>query len=335
MTKKFTLGVHTFITNPFSAGYLAYLASIESWAKIADEVVVVDGGSTDCSIEMLSNWLGFLNNKIRIVISPESFWGQGDNWCWPQIAINRQIGLNALTTDWAIHVDADHVCVKESTIKFLRQLECLTDTILLSMHVGFYYNGKYHYRKRKRAWILNLSKIRSGNLKIGYGIDRKSKFGLDYPILIEDEQSFTDPLTGFKKKYYIGNSIKSDATVDLECLRYGHFFFNRDQCLEKCLRIERAIGRFGNHPVKNSDEILLELNLNNIIGYEKKEDILKKNHPEEISRLIDRFYVEGMLGGAIYKSPGVQNNLRTLWTRWRRRLGKPLYYFNKCKLILP
>jgi len=46
MTSFPTVGVVTAITNPLSTGYLAYLAFVDSWSKVADQVILVDGGWT-------------------------------------------------------------------------------------------------------------------------------------------------------------------------------------------------------------------------------------------------------------------------------------------------
>jgi glycosyltransferase involved in cell wall biosynthesis len=312
-----TIGVHTHITNPLNLGYLAYLGCIESWAKVVDKVVVVDGGSTDGSIELLSEYLGSLSNKVRIISPPEAFWGSGDDWCFPQIAINRQIGLEYLNTDWAIHVDADHVVDPISFPSFLKQLEELTDKILLNMWVGFYYNGLYYPKKRLRAWILNLAKIKKNNLKIGYGIECKKGIGLDYPICLSESWSFKDPVNNNLKYYFRGSEISPQGLTNLECLRYGHFFFNQEQCIAKCLRIEKAISRFINKRPRTLNEIKIELNLNDIVGYEKKDKLITKPHPVEIKRIIEKYYKEGMMGGAIYKNKTrFKNIFETVQSNW-------------------
>jgi len=51
MADRPIIGVVASITNPLTTGYLAYLAFADSWSKVADEVVIVDGGSTDGSLE--------------------------------------------------------------------------------------------------------------------------------------------------------------------------------------------------------------------------------------------------------------------------------------------
>ena len=45
------VSAHTYVTNPLSTGYLVCLPAIQSFLDFADEVIVVDGGSTDGSRE--------------------------------------------------------------------------------------------------------------------------------------------------------------------------------------------------------------------------------------------------------------------------------------------
>ena len=60
------LSGHTIITNPETAGY-PYVESIKSFANLCDEVIVVDGGTTDGSLEKIKDI-----PKVKIV--------QGDKW---------------------------------------------------------------------------------------------------------------------------------------------------------------------------------------------------------------------------------------------------------------
>ena len=46
---------------------------------------------------------------LKLVSNKISYWGDNDNWEWPQIAINRQIGFELYSGDWAIHFDSDYL----------------------------------------------------------------------------------------------------------------------------------------------------------------------------------------------------------------------------------
>ena len=51
--KNVKISAHTNITNPETMGY-PYIESITSFANFCDEVIVVDGGSTDSSLKKIS-----------------------------------------------------------------------------------------------------------------------------------------------------------------------------------------------------------------------------------------------------------------------------------------
>jgi hypothetical protein len=300
-----TIGVHTHITNPLSSGYLAYLACIESWAKVVDEVVVVDGGSTDDSIAFLMNWLGPLGGKVKVVWTQESSWGKGDLWCWPQIAINRQIGLDALNADWAIHVDADHVLddsVSRDTLQHELEKSSKPSRIQ-SFWVSAFDEGRLRRRIRTRAWIVNKRSMVNDGARIAYGIEEGSGSHLDYPVYLRKYSCFLDPLTNVKKRYWVGPLVEWGSTLDIDVVRYGHFFFTPDQFLYKCRRLDAALSRY----VGRAPSATIALLLQNKVAVSRpnngvsKDELLSWPHPSSIKRVIAEFYQADMLGGLIYK----------------------------------
>ena len=302
-----TIGVHTHITNPLSAGYLCYLASIKSWAKLVDQVVVVDGGSTDGSLERLNECLGPLNEKVRVIAPPDAHWGADDRWEWPQIAINRQIGLEALDTDWAIHVDADHVAPEKNPDDLRHELKMHSNSTLLVMPILFYDNGKFLQRKAPRAWVLNLRKIRAEGMPVSYGMDRLSGTHLDYPIFITSKQTFKDPDTGFAKSFCWGELVPGEGQISLQPFSMGHFFFTPEQCMAKNLRLSVVSGRFRGVGPRTKFEISHELRLHRVMGFERRDNLLKKSFSKEVIELIEAFYNEDMLGGLLYCKPNPFN----------------------------
>ena len=98
-TPMVKLSAHTNITDPILSGY-PVLESLRSFANLCDEVIVVDGGSTDGSLEEIAKI-----DKVRII--------QGEKWerdfDWRVMGKNLQIGYEACQYDWVFHFDVDYI----------------------------------------------------------------------------------------------------------------------------------------------------------------------------------------------------------------------------------
>lgn len=111
-----TISAHCNITNPEKMGY-PYLESIQSFAKLCDEVIIVDGGSTDGSLEKIAKI-----SKVKII--------KGHKWeydfDWTILPKNLQVGYEACTKEWAFHFDTDYI-FSEKNIEPLKDLIDKTD----------------------------------------------------------------------------------------------------------------------------------------------------------------------------------------------------------------
>lgn len=148
------ISIHVNITNPEYNQY-PYLEAIASYCDLADEVVIVDGGSTDGSLEKIKQ----LNEKIKIV---ENLWPQ-DEWSWEQIGVNTNIGFENCTGDWAIKVDIDYIFHENDIpqiIAILRKqlnnkipsIACSFDKNLFILADGYYHKSKMPIAVNKRDY---------------------------------------------------------------------------------------------------------------------------------------------------------------------------------------
>lgn len=302
MTK---IGFHTRISNPLTKGYYAYLACIDSWRKVAGEVVVVDGGSNDGSIELLCDWIDN-DPKVRILSNAMSHWG--GNFAWEQSTLNMQLGQEELDScDWIIRTDADHVLDTRTAQHLGAELEsCDVQGYLnVAFPVLSFWNGRYHYRSSPRNWIINNRVAKLRGVRVGWGKDEETGSLSDCPLLISREESFIDPETGMTKPLLVGSRLVQEFVCAIRVYKYGHFFFTKEQCIAKCRVWDRVVvGFLGKRP-KSRLEILLDSNTIGITRYVTKSALLSISHPPEARRLMEQYYQTGMLGGALY-FPGVR-----------------------------
>jgi glycosyltransferase involved in cell wall biosynthesis len=295
-----TLGFHARMANPLSMGYLAYLACFDSWRKIADKVVVVDGGSTDGSVQLLQQHASN-DPKIRVLCNDLSHWGSRARW--EQSTLNMQLGHEALAEcDWIIRADADHVLDVASANSLRDDLESrFTNEPVVAFNVNYFKNGRYHRRQKPRNWIINNRLARMKGCRIGWGKDKITRMLSDHPMLVERESEFADPETGVRKTYLTGELIETGPVCDIEVYRYGHFFFTVEQAISKCRKWDDLVTAFAQKKPKNNLELLIEADAVGISGWHTRDELMRIWHPPEVQRLIGEYYEIGMLGGAKYR----------------------------------
>ena len=336
MTSFPTVGVVTAITNPLSTGYLAYLAFVDSWSKVADQVILVDGGSTDESIGLLEEWTGHKDN-VSILRNDLTFWGGGDKWHAYQLGLNLNLGLMTLHTNWGFLLGADHVVDVRTALEMRSELADLENVAIVTYYRGkpdsLVKPGSRGIRRRidARSYAINRRLLEVRDFNVVLGLDLRTGLGSDWPLRAMMKSSFRDPVTGVCKHTYAGHAIPvtGPGQLSAECVSYGHFFFTMEQCLHKIRRWDRASARFLGIAPKRDLELRLLNGLYSIKGFRSKEEVMAWDHPPEILRVIDRFYEPGMLGGAIREiSPaqaraaqalrkllGLERHLRTRWMR--------------------
>jgi hypothetical protein len=331
-----SVGVVSAITNPLNTSYFAYLAFIDSWSKVADEVILVDGCSTDRSLAFLGEWVGGLGN-VRVIRNDQTYWGEGPCWHAHQLGLNFNVGLSCLDTDWGFFIGADHV-VDVQTAKDLRQELADANDVAKAA----YYRGKpgavgLDHRIDTRGTVVNLRLLRSRGLEPKYGMDLQTGKLSDFVLDATEKSCFLDPVTGVEKPIYAGQVVSMDTMRELsvELISYGHFFFTLDVCIKKMRRWDLAMSRFLGMAPQRDLELCLREKLHSVAGFRSKDEIMEWDHPPEILRVIDEFYEPGMVGGWIRSTApvtdgvtrllrkllGAERHLRTRWMRTRGYRG--------------
>lgn len=89
------------ITNAVRRGD-TFIEAIKTHLYWADELIVVDGGSTDGSLQKIAD---LKDNRIKIISRP---WEQKD-WSWAEFGKAWNAGLDAATGDWVAAGESDHI----------------------------------------------------------------------------------------------------------------------------------------------------------------------------------------------------------------------------------
>jgi glycosyltransferase involved in cell wall biosynthesis len=135
----------TYVRNGFTYGY-PFIPSIKSLLPIVDELVVVVGDSTDGTREAIAD----LNNPKIIIV--DSVWDEGMRSGGKIFATQSNLGLDRITGDWAIHLQADEVFHESSAQKIISQIQSADKAEgvegLLFPFLHFW--GDYHHIRNTR-----------------------------------------------------------------------------------------------------------------------------------------------------------------------------------------
>ena len=312
------IGVHTTTYNVFSTGYLVYLACVESWLKVADSVVVVDGGSTDGGMDILREWVGY-DPRLLIVSDEKTKWSGGDTFPWLQAIINWCRGYEELDTDVSICVDAD-VVADVSSMAHLREELAANQELIRKMRRFGFVNGTFVPRSRPNWNIVDRRIAARDGIRVGWGVNSDTGGRCEMPIKVSGTGTYVDRILGVPRTYYLGTPLSIGSYISGRAGGFGHFFFTLDQCLAKCRRWEQAVARFEGRRMLSDSEIRhTHHDLIGISRYMPREEMLSFDHLPEMRRVIERFYEPGMLGGAIYSKH----------VKWQRLLYGPVVYTKK------
>ena len=110
----------TYVRNGLKMGY-PFIASIQSLLPIVSKLIVVLGDSDDGSREAIEN---LKNEKIVIV---DNVWKQDDIDPGEIFREQSNIGIDHLSGDWAIHLQADEVLKDSDHIEILKYIKILRE----------------------------------------------------------------------------------------------------------------------------------------------------------------------------------------------------------------
>ena len=226
--KNMKLSAHVNVTNPESMGF-PYLESIKSFANLCEEVIVVDGGTTDNSLEKIKEI-----PNVKVIIGEK--WERDFDWL--VMAKNLNIGFRACKNQWVFHFDADYIFHEDDVDRIK---EDLVKTHLPAIEIpkrNFVLVNEY-FGKDNYPLIVNKGEFPAVCYGIGRTKDsRKDSLSFLRPIA----RNYTD-----KNGIEIGDPIKMATCRVFRSMvpvyTYDFTFMTEEQVAENRNRFDNALRR--------------------------------------------------------------------------------------------
>ena len=205
-----------------------YLEAIRSYCDLCDEVIVIDSGSTDGSLQKIVK----ISDKIKTVYS---------KWPWEfkqrEYPIHYNQGFDLCTGDWKLKMDIDFIIDDRDIAGIRKRLEDNMDKAMATFQRHNVFNKSQYYDKGKMPTALN-SKF--PNIKVG----------------VPDNETKTDWTIPVVAREYI-NGVPYGARVPKEQIldmgipiwNYDCTFRTKDKCKTWFQRIARGYARDGVTPL--------------------------------------------------------------------------------------
>lgn len=160
------------VTNSLKRGD-TFLEAIISHLYWADEMVIVDGGSTDGTIEAILN---LKDPRIKIITRP---WVQ-EGWSWSEFPKAWNAGLDACSGDWVAAGESDHIFHENEAQRVREEVERETRKGKAVMRCQKMQSAAWDKWSSKSQMYYFIYKAKFPQIR--YGFDPKHETDLTHPI---------------------------------------------------------------------------------------------------------------------------------------------------------
>ena len=293
------ISAFTLLTNATKFGY-PFVESIKSWLPVVDELVIIDGGSTDGTLEMVK---AIGDEKIRIIQDEDTKWE--DDWSYSRMGKNFNRGYHECVGDIVIKFDADYIlhedAYKNADPRHNFKENCRQAVIQNALTIGFVrWNfvlvDRYFFKKRKTLAVNRLA-CKKRNIVVDYGLDNK-RWGWGYePVVPENKENdlIFGTLLGVTGNYFATNvkvfnyGFAFSTQEQTQWARERHVWAETQQQNMKYKTIKQSELTYGLDNLEKIKKEALERHIKNCKVYNKNRpsvNISIDSHPEIIRQKI-------------------------------------------------
>lgn len=165
------------VTNAVDRGD-TFIEAIKTHLHFADELVVVDGGSTDGTIEAIE---ALKDPRIKII----HFEWKQEGWSWTQFCKTWNAGLDACTGDWVAAGESDHIFHELDTPRLLEEIHRENKKGKAIIKVQKLQSCHWESWSSKSQMYYFINKAKFPNIRYGYDPDHETD--LCHPIVWDGE----------------------------------------------------------------------------------------------------------------------------------------------------
>lgn len=228
-TRKPSLSVIIPATNPLTSQFEVFFSCVASWSRIADEVIVVDGGTTDGTYQVLSEYA----TGWRHVSTAETQWPVGRHFHGLQFAVNLNAAMSSASGDWVILAHADYVAANDDSNQLRTALTQQNQPV-----VGFRrFKVNVAAAVATSDWrgvIINRRLVNDNarGKPLRFGASHTSRTVSDFPLWCSERSSYQHPTSDAIVEVFAGVEAVDGPRIEpaaLECCVLDHFFYTAAQ----------------------------------------------------------------------------------------------------------
>lgn len=269
-------------TNSDTWGY-PYLESIKSFLPVVDEMIVIDGGSTDDTVKNIRQ----LSDKIRVIDDEDVKWE--DVWKYSRMSHNFDRGYQECKGDYVIKFDIDNILLERHEKILRRDIAEMDNTKCYSMNFNrrnICREGWYNLKKSK-VLAINKRLCKQDRLDVHYGLDLENWGWGNEAITIDYKRGgiYYGKLLRFYK--YYGSNVA--------IYNYDFIFRSEEACKELLYRFHRAISLQKGYKSFKSREKVYQMFLNTKAKNMKSVHNYKmelKDHPKIIQSKLKKLWTK-------------------------------------------